>query len=148
MKVSFGDKLFFFILVGVLASFYGEVCALWMFGYKTEYMRVMATLGVPVFWWPFFDIQGVLSWSDCYAQGIDVYTKNPCDALGRPFNYSPLLLDLPFPWWRFSNTNVIGLTMDAAFISLLPLILLPRSWAELLAAVAASLSASVLYAVE
>lgn len=58
------------------------------------YTSVFWAWGAAPFWPPFIDLHGVLSSVVCYQFGVDVYHANPCDVLGRVYNYSPLILGL------------------------------------------------------
>ncbi len=99
---------------------------------------------------PFFDLEGVISWSECARRGVDVYSVNPCDPAPyhRPANYSPLLVDLPLERIGTRNALIAGLIADLAFLLLLPLVFRPRTRKELAVAVAASWSSATFYAVE
>lgn len=58
---------------------------------------------------------------------MDVYAVNPCDLLGRPHNYSPLLLRLPPPFGEAAMLRPLGLAMALGFAaSLLWLPAAPR----------------------
>src|SRR6516164_5252259 len=78
------------------------------------YYRVLAFIGIAPFQYPFFDIQGILSWVDCWQRGVDVYVTNPCDVRYRVFTYSPLWLRLAFlPGKEW--TNPLGLCLAISF---------------------------------
>jgi len=140
-----------------LILFYGGWAALWAWNtpaYKTM-LGVWGVVPVPVedpvyakTPLPFFDLEGVLSWSQCARQGVDVFAANPCDPMNRPLNYSPLLRDLPLHWIGTQNTLAAGLAMDGLFLILLPFVFRPRSFAEFVLAAVASASQSVLFALE
>jgi hypothetical protein len=144
------------LLAAGIFGFYGVILILWLTG-SPELHWVIENLwkvtGVkPAGHWyapvplPFFDLEGVLSWRDCYLRGFDVMTSNPCDPMGRHSNYSPLWYLLPTG--GAGNTIVLGFLLDGAFLVSLPLLLAPQSWREFWIALLASISYSTLYAVE
>ena len=85
--------------------------------------HTLTVWGVTPFRFPFVDLDTILSALRCRRLGVDVFSTNPCDALGRVFDYSPLwLAGAVFP----VTTDWIvpcGLAVDVAF--LLSLWLLP-----------------------
>ncbi|MBV9736516.1 MAG: hypothetical protein JO209_11480 [Acidisphaera sp.] len=89
------------------------------------YSALLRLFGVPEqpFGYPFLDTQFVLAQIDCWRRGIDVYVVNPCDALGRLHDYSPLWLRLPLPT-GLGWSDRFGLLVDLGF--LLSLFFLPR----------------------
>jgi hypothetical protein len=111
------------------------------------YYRVLAFFGVAPFRYPFLDFQFILAAVDCWQHGIDVYFNNPCDVLGRPFNYAPL-------WLRFSFlpgeewTSPLGLCLAISFFLALAVLPPPRSGKELLPRLVATLSPVTMFAVE
>jgi hypothetical protein len=132
----------------ILMLYYGGLFSLWVMGFQGIYEATIRFFGVGVWPWPFLDLQGVLSWGDCHARGYDVFTYNPCDSLWRPFNYSPILLDLPVQWLGVRNTNAAGLTIDVVFLAALSLVLMPRTAGEFAIALVAAISSATLFAVE
>lgn len=145
------------LFAAVLFAFYGGFALLWASPDTHLYDRLMHLWGVnlvhqdaayakqPL---PFFDLQGVLSWSECSHRGIDVLASNPCDPQNRVMNYAPLIGDLPLHWIGTRNTLPAGLVLDTAFLLMLVAVFQPRTLAGLGLAAAASLSQSVLFAVE
>ena len=75
---------------------------------------------------PFVDTRFVLAQLECWRRGIDVYSVNPCDPLGRLQDYSPLWLRLDFipadPAWVMP----FGLALDLMFLAALFALPLPR----------------------
>ena len=111
------------------------------------YYRVLAFIGIAPFQYPFFDIQGILSWVDCWQRGVDVYVTNPCDVRYRVFTYSPLWLRLAFlPGKEW--TNPLGLCLAISFFLALAVLPPPRSSRELLLRLVATLSPVTTFAVE
>lgn len=141
----------------VLLVFYGGLAALWMLPDNTAYKQVMRAIGVhsvmisgtyakpPL---PFYDLEGVLSWSECAQRGVNVLYSNPCDPAGRLLNYSPLLRDLPFHHIRTANTVPAGLVLAACFLLMLVAVFRPCSMGTFLIACLASLSQAVVFALE
>src|SRR5262245_61201493 len=101
------------------------------------YYRVLYFIGIFPFHYPFLDLQFFLASAECWQLGFDVYVNDPCDVLGRPFNYPPL-------WLRFSFlpgkhwTNSLGLFLSVSFFLALAILPAPRSARELLLRLAAT----------
>jgi len=64
---------------------------LYLYGPPGVYFALLEGLGVPVWQYPFVDLQSVLQAIDCARQGVDVTLPNPCMG-GGLFQYSPLVL--------------------------------------------------------
>jgi hypothetical protein len=73
---------------------------------------------------PFGDTTFLTTQLECWRQGVDVYTVNPCDGGGRLMVYSPLWLRLWFLPGHPSATNPLAITLILSFI--LSLWVLPR----------------------
>jgi hypothetical protein len=111
------------------------------------YYRVFKFIGIAPLRYPFLDLQFILASVHCWQQGIDVYVNDPCDVLGRPFDYSPLWLRFTFlPGTNW--TNPLGLCLIVAFLLALAILPPPRSARELLLRLAATLSPITTFAVE
>jgi hypothetical protein len=111
------------------------------------YYRVFKVIGIGPLRYPFLDLEFILASVDCWQQGIDVYVNDPCDVLGRPFDYSPLWLRfafLPGKNW----TNPLGFFLTMSFFLALAILPSPRSARELLLRFAATLSPITIFAVE
>src|SRR5260370_17740693 len=111
------------------------------------YYRVFKLIGIAPLRYPFLDLQFILASVDCWQQGIDVYVNDPCDVLGRSFDYSPLWLRfafLPGKDW----TNPLGLFLSVSFFLALAILPSPCSPTELLLHLAATLSPITTFAVE
>src|SRR5208282_2170579 len=76
------------IATAIFAAVYG----LYAVGQTPLYRAILEAWGIGPYDFPFLDIHGELSAIECWRRGVDVYVTNPCDALGRLFDYSPLLL--------------------------------------------------------
>jgi len=124
------------------------VAALYMAGDRALYMRIIEAWGVRPALFPFFDTSAVLSWLRCFRLGVDVFATNPCDPLGRLFNYSPLWLAASVLPVTTAWTEPVGLTVVLGF--LLSMLLLPpgRSLREVAVIVAGTLSTAVVFAAE
>lgn len=87
------------------------------------YRGLIRAWGVKVWAFPFLDTDTVLSAVRCLNRGVDAYATNPCDVLGRQYDYSPMWMVLRlFPMTR-AWLSPIGLLVDGVF--LLSLLLLP-----------------------
>ena len=71
------------LVLAVFAVLYRE--------FPAGYDAILVAWGLAPFRFPFLDTHAVLSALDCARQGLDAYHHNPCDALTRAFNYSPLI---------------------------------------------------------
>ena len=79
---------------------------LWIVGVEPQPLR-----------YPFIDTQFVMAQIECWKNGIDVYASNPCDALGRLHDYSPLWLRATFLPVERRWTYPLGLSVDLIFLS-------------------------------
>jgi hypothetical protein len=131
---------------GLLAFLF--MAALYGAGSRHLYDTILILWGVEPFSFPFLDTETVLSAVRCLRAGVDVFVVNPCDVLGRVYDYSPLwllLAKLPFTdAWTIPS----GLAVDGAF--LLSLLLLPhaRDGRALFCLLLGLLSSAVVFAVE
>lgn len=66
------------------------LATLWLTHNNIAYRKIVLIWGVQVFDFPFLDTETVLSGARCLRAGIDIYVANPCDTLGRVYDYSPL----------------------------------------------------------
>jgi hypothetical protein len=126
-------------------GFYAGIYALWLAGRHDAYFAVMHFFGINVWRVPFLDMIGNLSWGECFRRGIDVAKINPCDPLGRPFNYGPIFLMLPF---STRDAGWISPVQNTLFLATAALVLRPRGKWEWLAGAAALTSAMTLYGME
>lgn len=139
---AFGAAFF-----AIVAVYYGALYFA-SSNYPEAYYKSMLSLGVFAWKHPFLDTVAVLSWGDCHHAGINVLLNNPCDPLNRPLGYSPVLLSLPLYWLGVRHSTAVGIGMDFAFLAILPFLLKPASPRALLIALIASLSPSVVFALE
>jgi hypothetical protein len=97
---------------------------------------------------PFVDSRYLSAQIDCWQHGINVYVTNPCDVLGRLQNLSPLWLRLSF--WPVDArwTNLLGLSIDGAFLLSLVVVPWPRSRTDQTFLCATLISPAILYGLE
>lgn len=138
-----------FIPAAALAAFLGFS---WLYlSNPLAYHAALHFLGIPQMhsgYFPFGDLQYALAGVQCWADGLNVYRIDPCDALGRLQAYSPLWLRLSFlpsP----TNTSITAVAMDLTFIASLFAIVQKRPrLSELIVLACSTLSPSVAYAME
>jgi len=124
------------------------VSAIYLLGHNDAYIAILSLWGIFPFRFPFVDISGSLAAWDCTRLGIDVVEHDPCDVLGRGYNYSPLWMAGSFIPLGVGATGTVGWVLGLLFI--LSLTLLPparRPW-ELALVVLATNSTMVVFAVE
>jgi hypothetical protein len=136
------------LILVIPLSLFAALAALYATGHQQLYGAILTDLGHRPYEFPFLDLHALLAAADCHRQGIDVYLSNPCDVRGRLHVYSPLWLDLIPAFATRASINPIGFGLDLLFIGALPLVMRPRSAGECLIFVTASLSTTVLYALE
>ena len=112
------------------------------------YLGLLQVVGLVPTAAPFLDASYVLGSAQCARQGIDVYATNPCDPMGRVYDYSPLLIDLMPPGVTVDWTIAVGLTLAVAFYASLALLPPVRGRWPLAAMLLASLSTMCAYALE
>ncbi len=114
-----------------------------------NYFRFSATLfGYIPGRQPFFDWEFISAGIKCWNEGVNVYLANPCDAAGRPHDYSPLWLRATFIPTDRAWTAPIGIAIVLAFLASLFWVVRPTNWRELIALALACLSPMVLYGLE
>jgi len=122
--------------------------AIYLLDYKDAYMAILRLYGIDPFRFPFLDISGSLAVWDCTRLGIDVVEQDPCDVLGRAYNYSPLWMAGSFIPLGTSSTGEVGWVLGLLFIlSLSPLPPARRPW-ELVLVILATNSTMVVFAIE
>jgi hypothetical protein len=147
--VSRWTKLAYRLAIPALALVVFTVfAALWAGGWEAAYIGLLRAVGVHPFTFPFVDAHAVLSAAECQRQGIDVYSVNPCDVLGRPHAYSPLWLSIVPNWLGTTELSAIGLAVDLAFIASLGIVFRPQSPREMVLYALAAFSPVVMFAVE
>lgn len=115
---------------------------------RPVYDLLLAWWGIAPFRIPFLDTDTFLSAIECARRGIDVYAVNPCDVLGRVYDYSPLWLAAAvLPVTRAWITPV-GLALAVAFLLSLAALPMPAERRGRGLLIAAVLSTMSVYAVE
>jgi hypothetical protein len=103
-------------------AFYTALYIFWPAGY----LRALPIFFENIFSIPFVDAHAVMSQIQCWERGVNVYVTNPCDAIGRPANYSPLWLRLRFLPTDIASLNAVGMTMNVLFMLSLAALPTPR----------------------
>jgi hypothetical protein len=142
------ETLYRVLIFAVPAALFSALVWLFASGKNTLYVEALSYLGFSPYAFPFLDLHAILAAADCHRLGIDVYLSNPCDVRGRPHVYSPLWLDLIPGFLSRDSVNQVGIVLDLMFIASLPLIMRPRSAWQCLLFIAATLSTTVIYALE
>jgi hypothetical protein len=131
----------------LLAAFLGMSC-LWLWGGKELYESILRIYGIVPFRFPFVDISGALAGWECARQGIDIVLYNPCDILGRGYNYSPIWFAAARIPLNVTDRPVVGWSLGILFIISLNLLPAPKRWIELVLVLAATWSTMVAFALE
>jgi hypothetical protein len=136
------------LAVPILAGgVFALACLAYWLAPESGYLAIVRNWGVIPGPFPFLDTHMVLSSRMCSALGFNPFAANPCDVLGRPFLYSPLMLWGAGPRELAAN-GVVGLALNAAFILSLFCLPRPRGWDEVVLRALAVLSAATAFAVE
>jgi len=130
-----------------LCLFFG-ISAIYLLGHDDAYRAILRGYGIDPFKFPFVDISGSLAAWDCTRLGIDVVEHDPCDVLGRGYNYSPLWMALSFLPLGKGATGAVGWTLGFVFILSLALFPPTRRPMELVLVVLATNSTMAAFAVE
>jgi hypothetical protein len=112
------------------------------------YRWLLKTWGIDPFAFVFLDTDTVLSAVRCLRQGVDVFVSNPCDYLGRVFDYSPLWLVLAKLPVTLNWLVPIGLVVDFGFLAALLLLPAGRTWHESRLIAFGAVSTAVVFALE
>lgn len=132
----------------VAVLLFGGLVALWHLGPHAIYFAALRLFGFQPFRFPFLDGHFVLAAAQCQRLGIDVYLSNPCDALGRAFNYSPLWLSITPRFLDTISITPVGIVLDLAVILSLVVVIRPASWGEVPIFALVALSPMSVYALE
>jgi hypothetical protein len=130
-----------------LFVFVGLSC-LYAFDRRNLYTQILRWYGVAPFRSPFLDTSAWLAVWECARQGLDVISVNPCDVLQRGYSSSPLWIAASTVPLGVRDTAAVGWILDLVFLLSLSLLPLPRSFAELIITMAATLSTMVVFALE
>jgi hypothetical protein len=128
-----------------LTIFLAGMSVLFLLGHTAGYSTIFWRLGVDSFAFPFLDIHGLLAATECHWKGIDVFAVNPCDVLGRPHDYSPLLLQFRL---TTEATEPLGFAVGLLFLASLLFLPASRGWPEAITLTLAFFSSAVLLAIE
>ena len=105
-------------------------------------------VGIPQLKASFADMQAILSASDTYREGLNPYTENPHDPLGRKHVYPRVWLWLGYTGITLGHSNIASILMTAVFFLLCIGILQPENGKEFLMSAILLLSPAVLLGVE
>jgi hypothetical protein len=112
------------------------------------YFPLLSFLGIVPFRTPFVDAAYIQTAIDCWQQGVDIYSRNPCDVLGRPYAYSPLWLRATFlprdPVWLNAGAFALDLLFILSLLCLPP----PRRARDLVITLLATVSTTTIFALE
>lgn len=131
----------------LLAAYLGMSC-LWVSGSRELYESILKAYGIVPFRFPFLDIGGALAGWECARQGIDIMVYNPCDLIGRGYNYSPIWVAFARIPLNVADRPLVGWSLGILFIASLSLLPAPKHWGELVLVLAATLSTMVAFALE
>ena len=112
------------------------------------YFRVLTTIGIKPFKYPFIDWEYIGAGIRCWNNNIDVYIADPCDVMNRPHGYSPLWLRAVFIPTDKVWTMPIGTGIIVAFWMSLFWVVRPANWRELIVFALACTSTMIVYALE
>jgi hypothetical protein len=121
---------------------------LYLYGDRGVYFALLQFWGIDPFRFPFLDTSGALAAWECARQGIDVIVSDPCDVLKRSYNYSPIWMSWSGIPLGVADTPAVGWTCGLLFLLSLGILPPPRRPLELVLTILATLSASVVFAVE
>ncbi len=124
------------------------LAALYAGGARDLYDAIIRGWGVEVFSFPFLDTDTVLSAIRCLRKGVDVFVVNPCDYLGRVYDYSPLWLTLAAFPMTLGWLQPIGFGLDIAFLAALLLLPAGRTRRDVALIALGVVSSATVYAVE
>ncbi|MGH7001304.1 MAG: glycosyltransferase 87 family protein, partial [Stellaceae bacterium] len=142
------DRIIRLILPVAFAVAFAFVWAVRATGHTALYDSIISGWGVVPFDFPFLDIHGVVASSACWHEGVNVYVVNPCDVLGRLFQYSPLLLTVVPKMPGLAATPYAGLLVNGVFMLSLLLLPMPRRAADIALMVLALLSSAIAFGAE
>ena len=83
---------------------------------RATYLRLIDLWSFEPFRYPFLDTEYVTGLVSCWRKGVDVYITNPCDAIGRLNDYSPLWLRMSFLAGGRKWATALGLAQDCLFV--------------------------------
>jgi hypothetical protein len=135
------------LLPGISLGFLAAATALYAWA-RPIYMSVLTALMLRPGATPFFDFEFLLTNAVCWRRGVNVYISNPCDAMNRPMDYSPLWLRMDFLAVDRSWSIWFGLALAMLFCFSLAFLVPRARWRDQLVIGLASISSVSLYALE
>ena len=132
----------------VASLFFALMAALWATAMLGPYYRIISAWGVDPHNAPFLDTDMILSAVRCRQAGIDVYISNPCDQLGRVYDYSPFWLIIAHVPGLGLWLTPIGLGCDMLFLGALPWLPPGRTRRAATLIAAGAISSAALFAME
>ncbi|NIJ06801.1 hypothetical protein FHS31_000383 [Sphingomonas vulcanisoli] len=121
---------------------------LWAARSTGAYRRILIIWGVDVFDFPFLDTETMLSGARCLRAGIDVYVANPCDTLGRVYDYSPLWMLIARAPVTIAWGTPIGIAIALLYCGAVALLPAARAPRHVLAMTLGAVSTVAAFAVE
>ncbi len=121
---------------------------LWAMGQVHLYRKIITIWGVEVFDYPFVDSETVLSGARCLRAGVDIYISNPCDTLGRVFDYSPLWMLIAALPVTVAWGTTVGVVVALLYFASLALLPQGRTVRQQWAIASAAISTTAMFAVE
>jgi hypothetical protein len=112
------------------------------------YFPALGLWHLPVGGEPFIDWRSLTGAIACAERGLDVYRSNPCNPVGRPYDFPPIWLAARFIPTTSPGVWVCGLALDAAFFASLGFVFRPANRLEALIFSAAAVSSMSAYAAE
>jgi hypothetical protein len=137
-----------FVPAGSLLVAFLAMSCFYFSGDGDLYESILRAYGIVPFRFPFVDIGGALAGWECVRQGIDIVLYNPCDVLGRGYNYSPIWFAAAAIPLNVSDRPFVGWALDVLFILSLTLLPTPKGRLELVLVLAATMSTMIVFALE
>lgn len=117
-------------------------------GFQETYHAILHAHGILPFRFPFLDTGGNLAAWECARLGVDVIESNPCDVMGRSYNYAPFWMSIAFIPLGNADRIPVGLVLDLLFLLSLPWVTPTRSWSGVALVTVAALSTTVIFALD
>src|SRR5271165_2130398 len=121
---------------------------LYEYGDRNLYEHILTLYGVSPFRFPFLDTSAQLAAWECTRQGIEVILFNPCNVLGEGYASSPLWMAASAIPLGVGDTPIVGWCLDFLFLVSISLLPPPRRSIELFIILVATLSTTVVFALE
>jgi len=121
---------------------------LYLSGNLAGYHAFLGWHGIPLPPFPFLDTAGNLAAWECARMGIDVIDYDPCDVLGRSYNYTPFWMTVAFIPLGNADRVVSGLVLNIGFLISLYWLAPPRWGRDTLLMVSATVSSAIVFALD